>query len=171
MQVSLDYFSFYQLPPTLVIDKALLRKAYLEINKRYHPDFFINDPEGLQKALEICALNNQAYTTLSRLESRLAYYLQFHGVLNKEDVPSPEMDFLMEMMDLNESIDDAEGNADALLSLFTQIQEEKQKLIQTVETLATQVVSSAPSPDKLSLLLQCYLKINYLNRLLSRVKV
>ncbi len=55
----------------------------------------------------MATINNQAYQTLSDFERRMAYILQIKGKISENDKQKAlPTEFLMEMMDINEAIDD-----------------------------------------------------------------
>ncbi|MCO6495923.1 MAG: Fe-S protein assembly co-chaperone HscB [Bacteroidetes bacterium] len=107
-----NYFRFYGLEPTFNLDEKLLRQKYLEINKTYHPDFFVLDPAKQAEALQISSYNNDAYKTLEKFDKRVAYYLSLYGLYDKESKAELPPDFLMDVIDLNEELADAQFDAD-----------------------------------------------------------
>lgn len=99
-----NYFKFYGLDIRFDLDAAQLKNAYLEKSKLYHPDFYANDPKSYNTALMASAYNNQAYKTLNSEISRAAYLLElFKPGMESKTLPQ---DFLMEMLELNEAIDE-----------------------------------------------------------------
>ncbi|MCE2821489.1 MAG: Fe-S protein assembly co-chaperone HscB [Saprospiraceae bacterium] len=113
-----SYFSFFGLPVSLSVDQQILRKAFLENSRRFHPDFHtLSAADEQDRALELSSLNNEAFKVLSDTDSRIRYVLELKGLLGsdskEEKLPQA---FLMEMMDLNEQIMDMqmEPSAEAL---------------------------------------------------------
>src|SRR4051812_37276855 len=103
----INYFEFYDIPETLNPDATVVRKRWQELNKIYHPDRYANATAGEQsEAMQRTAFNNQVYKTLTDPERTLAYLLKLHGVLEDEEKYNLPADFLMEMMELNEAIDE-----------------------------------------------------------------
>lgn len=100
-----DYYSFYGLPIHLNIDESVLKKKFFELSRLYHPDLFANaTPAEQDKALQISTLNTLAYKVLSDRNSRLEHVFDLHQIERSETLPQ---DFLMEMMDLNEEVEEA----------------------------------------------------------------
>ena len=60
------YFDLFDIPVQLKPDKGQIRKKYLELSRRFHPDYFIqHNGEQQQEALENAAQLNKAYKVLS----------------------------------------------------------------------------------------------------------
>ena len=98
-----NYFEFYGLEVKFMIDLDELRTQYLSLSKKHHPDFFIDQEEEYENALELTSLNNKAYKVLSSEEQRTKHILELNGLLGEQkENMSPE--FLMQMMDINEAI-------------------------------------------------------------------
>lgn len=108
----MDYFSFYDLPVSFNPDAKLVKLKFYELSKKYHPDFFINQPqEKRDEVLELSTLNNKAYQVLSDPQKRLHYVLELKGLL-VEGYLLPQ-DFLMEMMEVNEALMELQFEPDA----------------------------------------------------------
>ncbi|RIJ34049.1 Fe-S protein assembly co-chaperone HscB [Pontibacter oryzae] len=109
-----NYFEFYNIPESFLLDEKALKSTYYKLSRAYHPDFFANEPqEKQQEILQLSTQNTNAYRTLSDPDLRMQYILKEHGLLEeggKNELPS---DFLMEMMDLNEELMELEFDFDA----------------------------------------------------------
>ena len=117
----MNYFEFYDMPESFVIDAATLKKKFYELSKRYHPDFYANDDEAKQQEiLELSTLNNKAFQVLSDQAKRTEYILKLHNLLKEGDKYELSPAFLMEMMELNEALMDAE-DAEQLTAVKAQI--------------------------------------------------
>ena len=108
---SVIYFDFYGLPETFAPDPAALQATYYRLSREYHPDFHATkSPAEQAEALRLSTLNTDAYRTLSDPDARMAYVLRERGLLDegagREPLPP---DFLLEVMDLNEQLMDAEA--------------------------------------------------------------
>ncbi len=108
-----DFFSFYGLPQTFHPDPAIVRRQYYAMSRQYHPDRFAGADDGAYaEALEMSALNNEAYRTLSQADATMGYILRLHGVVEAEEAYKLPPEFLMDMMELNEAVDEGgEGGA------------------------------------------------------------
>ena len=117
----MNYFEFFGLPVSFRVDESALRRQYLQNSKKYHPDFHTLSSESEQaEMLERSTLNNDAFKTLSDFDLRIRYILELKGLLapsggkKEEDTqPSLTQEFLMEMMDINESLMELDFDSDA----------------------------------------------------------
>lgn len=164
----LTYFNFYGIPPRFHVDEGELRKLYLQLQKQWHPDFFIADPENQEKALLMTSKNNDAYKALSTLEARVQYILREIGLDEGTEKNILPVDFLAEMMELNDLISDAQsGNADAASEaekMLHNLESEERQLLEQV-TLAFD--QSGQEFDEVSVkpVRMVWQKLRYLGRL------
>ncbi|WP_242917024.1 Fe-S protein assembly co-chaperone HscB [Pontibacter liquoris] len=108
-----NYFEFYSIPESFLLDEKALKAKYYQLSRDYHPDFHANAPQAKQdEILQLSTQNTNAYRTLSDPDLRMQYILKEHGLLEegKNELPS---DFLMEMMELNEELMELEFDFDA----------------------------------------------------------
>jgi molecular chaperone HscB len=104
-----NYFELYQLPVTFHPDQAAVKAKFYELSRRYHPDRFAQAPEHERaEVLRMAALNNDAYKTLNNADVTMAYILKLNELIEEEEKYTLPPDFLMEMMDLNETISEYE---------------------------------------------------------------
>ncbi|RPD51405.1 Fe-S protein assembly co-chaperone HscB [Paracnuella aquatica] len=110
---SMEYFELFEIPVQLEVDKKTLRAKYLELSRKYHPDYFANAsaPEQ-QEALDATAGLNKAFKTLGNREDTIRYVLQQKGLLVDDEKYALSPDFLMEMLEINEAIAEAGMDAD-----------------------------------------------------------
>lgn len=162
-----NYFEFYGLPVSFQLDEQELKRKYYSLSRDFHPDFHTLADAGQQaSALEKSTLNNQAFKTLSDFESRLKYILDHFGKLKSEGENQVPQDFLLEMMDINESLmelemDPTEAGRRDLIETLGQI--EKENLTEIAEILKKEVNSL--TEGEWSALSAYYLKNQYLKRL------
>lgn len=123
-----NYFVFYGLPVTFRIDPGLLKQKFLDMSRQYHPDFYGDDPEAQNVALAVTAFNNKAYKILGNDISRAQYLVELNGM--GEDKYVLPQDFLMDMMELNEAIDElSDESRPALISQVNAMRENLQEQI------------------------------------------
>ena len=109
----MNYFEWFSLPISFSPDQAVVKKKFYELSKKYHPDFYINQPvEKQEEILEQATLTNKAYQTLSKPELCLPYVLTLKGLLQEGEQVQLSPDFLLEMMEINEALMDLEFEAD-----------------------------------------------------------
>lgn len=105
----MTYFDLFEIPIQLQVDKALITRKYFELSRKYHPDYHSNtSPETQAETLEMSALLNRAYRVLQNPDETLRYVLQIKGLLEEEEKYELPADFLMEVMEINESLMDSE---------------------------------------------------------------
>ncbi len=104
----MNYFELFELPLTFIVDKDVVRKKYLELSRRHHPDYFAQAEDTEQAtALDVSAAINKAVKIFSNRDATIKYVLQLKGLIEEEEKYSLPADFLMEMMDINENVADA----------------------------------------------------------------
>lgn len=123
-------FAFYDITPAFQIDKQALRKFYLANQRKWHPDFHAGNPEMHRQALQQTAANNEAYTILSDDYSRMKTLLSLHQIDAEKEQVLPA-DFLMEMMDLSDLIEEANAGNHASRE---QAQKELDRYCTAIET-------------------------------------
>jgi len=101
----MNYFEFYGLKPGLILDLKELKSKFLLFSRLNHPDHFALENDADQSAAEEnSALNNKAYKTLLDQDLRIKYVLELKGKIKEEETLTLSPDFLMEMMDINDLI-------------------------------------------------------------------
>jgi molecular chaperone HscB len=128
-----NYFLFYGLEEVFDIDKAVLKNCYLDKSKLYHPDYYGDDPQAQNIAVASSSFNNIAYKTLSNDIRRAQYLVELKLSHGDDNIKLPQ-EFLMDMMELNELIDEADENSKP--SIDTQIEKLKSELLETIKTKA-----------------------------------
>ena len=157
----MNYFELFELPVSLQTDKVQLAQKYIELQKKYHPDFFARGTEHEQEqALEISSQLNKALKVLKDQDQTIKYVLQLKGLLEEEEkYPLPPA-FLMEMMELNEELtNDSAG----------QVQQLQEDLYTTVAPIIENYDDTTVSHAQLLALKEYYYKKKYLQRILDRL--
>jgi molecular chaperone HscB len=132
-----NYFLFYGLEEVFDIDKAVLKNCYLDKSKLYHPDYYGDDPQAQNIAVASSSFNNIAYKTLSNDIRRAQYLVELKLSHGDDNIKLPQ-EFLMDMMELNEMIDEVDENSKQ--SIDTQIESLKSDLLETIKTKATEAL-------------------------------
>ena len=168
----MNYFEFYDLPVSFQIDLDTLKRKYYEISRSAHPDFHTLASEAKQEEmLERSTINNRAYKTLIDFDRRLKYILDLFGKLKAEGENKVPQDFLMEMMDLNESLmelqtEPSKERENAILKEIAQFEE--QSLMEIQSTLAVEDLYVL-SEKQWAELTDHYLKSRYLKRIRENI--
>lgn len=107
--------------PAFVLEQEQLSARFLDLQKTYHPDRFVNEDAATRReAVQLAAHINQAFHTLSDPLERAQYLLE--GISGAPDgadsKTSSDMEFLMRQMELREQLDSVSSldQADALKS-------------------------------------------------------
>jgi molecular chaperone HscB len=110
----MNYFELFDLPVQLKVDKAAVRKKYLDLSRQSHPDYFINEgTDEQQRVLETSASLNKALKTLTNEDELIKYVLTEKELLEKDEKYVLPASFLMEMMEFNESIAELQFGEDS----------------------------------------------------------
>ncbi|MBW4889944.1 Fe-S protein assembly co-chaperone HscB [Mucilaginibacter sp. HMF5004] len=163
----MNYFEFYQLPESFSIDEAALKKKFYAMSKQYHPDFYANESDEKQhEILELSTINNKAYKVLSDPYRRMEYILQEHNLLTGDKYQLAP-DFLMEMMEINEAMTEADDAAQ-LNTIKTQITDSEAEL----NSKLASAISNYQSTDDAGRqkLLESIRDIYYRQKYLLRIK-
>lgn len=110
----MNYFELFALTPNFEVDAAELKSKFRTLQSQFHPDKFANENDQLKSAaLQKAALINDAFSTLTNPVRRAEYLLSMQGVdLAGEQQTLQDMDFLMQQMQLRESLEQIESSAD-----------------------------------------------------------
>src|SRR5690242_8336521 len=105
----MTYFELFNIPIQLKVDVASLNSKFFELSKKYHPDYFVKDkPETQAEALEKSALLNKAFKTFQNPDETIKYVLKLKGLLEEEEKYELPAEFLMEVLEINEQLMDAD---------------------------------------------------------------
>lgn len=110
-------------PAVFAIDPAVLDDRMKQLQRQLHPDKFVLCSE---QEKEISAARssevNAAFRVLKQPLARAATLLEIHGDPITEGSHVDDMEFLMETFEMNEAVEDCEGDADAAVALAADIQ-------------------------------------------------
>lgn len=162
----MNYFELFGLPVTLKLDKAVVRKRYLELSRETHPDYFVNDDtERQQYALETSATLNKALRTLTSHDELINYVLTQKNLLEKDEKYILPPQFLMEMMDLNEAIADGQAEDGTSNDLKIRLETLESNMYEVVKDIVEDYKEGITSKEELLQVKEYYFKKKYLERL------
>ena len=105
----MNYFELFSMPEKPIVDRTALAKKYFELQRKFHPDYHTDDTEAEQfDILDLSSAVNKAFAIFKDDQKTIAYFLQTKGFLEDEEKYKLPADFLMEMMEVNELLDDGE---------------------------------------------------------------
>ena len=165
----MNYFEIFDIPVQLMVDKSLLPKRYFELSKKFHPDFYSNATPGEQQhALEISASLNKAFKTFQSPDETIKYLLKLKNLLQEEEKYELSPAFLLEVMDINEQLMDADQSAAG--NLQSAVANLQQEIFEPVkEIIATYKDGETPETDLLKVK-EYYFQKKYLHRIEEQLK-
>lgn len=168
----MQYFELFGEKPSFKTDPSILKKKFYALSRELHPDFNTSGSEEEQMVnLEKAAQLNKAYKTLLDPDATIGYILECKGLLETEKQAPLPPDFLMEMMDINEALADAEmeGNTTTVEQTAQQITALEKTLYETVEKDLDADPEDPAAEKALLRVKDYYLKKKYLQRILDRI--
>lgn len=161
----MNYFELFQIPVHLKVNAALLSKKFFELSRAFHPDYFTNENETAQaESLEKSALLNKAWKTFQHPDEIIKYVLQLKGILEEEEKYQLPPDFLMEVMEINESLMDDSGEEDSLI-LKSRIDTLQAEIYKQVKKIIEEYQDETTTTEQLKTVKEYYYKKKYLDRI------
>lgn len=113
----LDHFAFFALPQRLDLDLDALRETFLELSRRFHPDFHATaGAEQRDVSLSRTSQLNNAYKTLREPQKRAEYLIGLVApdiTSNKNAAPPELLEELFDIQEAGEELREARLAADA----------------------------------------------------------
>ena len=160
----MNYFELFNLPVAARIDKTLLSLKYFELQKQNHPDFFTQASEAEQdSSLQQSADINKAFGIFKNDDKTIEYFLQLHNAIVPDEKYILPPAFLMEMMELNETLNEKDG-----VTIAQEMADIERPLLEDIEPILSQPAGhyDATALEKLK---AYYYKKKYLRRILDRL--
>lgn len=111
-----DYFAYLGIPRSYHVDAEKLGDLLREKSRQFHPDRFARaEPRERTNSLSHTTYLNDAVRTLRDPQRRAEYVLSLYGLkagANDRERAKMDPSFLMEMMEVRESLADAKAAAD-----------------------------------------------------------
>ena len=162
----MNYFEIFGLPVQLKINKAELPKRFFELSRKFHPDFYANAiPGEKEKALEITANLNKAFKTFQSEDDTIKYVLQLKNLLEEEEKYQLPPDFLMEVLEINEKLMDAEDDPNLKLHLQSAIDNLQSDIYAPVKNIIEDYQDGITTEEELLQVKEYYYKKKYLTRI------
>jgi molecular chaperone HscB len=160
----MNYFELFDIPVAPRVDKKLLSEKYFALQKMNHPDFFTQSSEAEQEdSLRQSADINKAFTIFQNEEKTIEYFLQVKGVIEPDEKYQLPQDFLMEMMDLNETLLEKDG-----VTIAEEMAVIEKPLLAEIEPILANT-SGGYNAVEMEKLKAYYYKKKYLKRILDRL--
>ncbi|KAJ7786315.1 hypothetical protein B0H16DRAFT_27109 [Mycena metata] len=108
-----DIFALPSRPNPFVVDAALLKRRFREAQAVCHPDSWASKGQHKQDISQsVSSRLNEAYNALLRPLPRAEYILEQHGLPISEHDQLDDLEFIAEIMQARESIDEATDAAE-----------------------------------------------------------
>ena len=166
----MNYFQLFHIPITLNPDKQLLKQKFYELSRKYHPDFFTQETEVEQaQALELSSQVNKAYKTLLNQDETIRYVLMQKDMLEEEEKYQLPPDFLMEVMELNEQLQEAKMEEDEakMAGVKQGIATMQDDIYRPVKNIIEAYDDTIITKEELQPVKEYYFKKKYLDRILE----
>jgi molecular chaperone HscB len=162
----MNYFEIFGIPLQLKVDKKELPKKFFELSRKFHPDFYANaTPSEQNKALEITANLNKAFKTFQHPDDTIKYVLQLKGLLEEEEKYQLPPDFLMEVLEINEKLMDAEDDPELKSDLQSEILDLQAEIYDPVKGIVEHYQDGVTTEQELLRVKEYYYKKKYLHRI------
>jgi molecular chaperone HscB len=164
----MTYFDFFDLKPMFILDEIDLKKRFLRNSKKFHPDFHtLENDEKQAEILELASYNTEAYKILSDFDSRMDYLLDLNGLKKEEGQEKMPQDFLMEMMEINETLMELQFDFDekTYQKVITEVENQEKENFFSIERILQSFDNEHTTHDDLKKIKIFYLKKKYLLRI------
>ncbi|MEY4703748.1 MAG: Fe-S protein assembly co-chaperone HscB [Bacteroidota bacterium] len=105
----MNYFEWFGIPVSPRVDMGQVTRKYMEMQRKFHPDYHADaSEEEQQEMLEKTSELNKAYALFKDVDATIVYFLETVGLWKEGQKESLSPAFLMEMMELNESLDEGD---------------------------------------------------------------
>lgn len=155
------------MPVSFELDLQDLSQRYRELLRAVHPDKFANASDHERRlSVEKAALINDAYQTLKSPQRRARYMLELQSV-SFDDEKDMALDpaFLMEQIELRESLAELPQQDDPLTSLNKIMADIKERISGVLNDIAGQLVSEELDDKQKNSVKQLIHKMQFLNKL------
>lgn len=165
----MNYFDLFELPIQFAVDAVELKKKYLLLSRKFHPDFFTHEEQEVKElALDKSSSLNKAWQIFQDPLLTLQYALYQLGVIQENDNPTLPAAFLQEMMEINELLMTEEPTE--IEECKKQIKQLENGLFTEVENILAKKKAVEASIPELEKIRDYYYKRKYLDRIQKRIE-
>ena len=167
LDLTQNYFKLFALEIQFELDFSTLSRAFLALQGQWHPDRFARGSDEERRiSMQNTSFINTAHTTLTTPRLRARYLLELSEIsFNDEIETSRDPVFLMQQMELRESIDDvvqAEDPLAALDDIKTDVKQQAQQLEQHFQQHYAE--------NRLEYAKDIVLKMRFMERIFSEIR-
>ncbi|MBL7723536.1 MAG: Fe-S protein assembly co-chaperone HscB [Chitinophagaceae bacterium] len=160
----MTYFELFEIPVQLKVNTSVLAQQFFALSRKYHPDYFATeDPAAQAEALEKSALLNKAWKTFQNPDETINYVLRLKGLLQEEEKYELPAGFLMEVLDINESLMDVDETT--IPQLESRISELQTEIYEPVKKCIEDYRDDSVTEKELLQVKEYYYKKKYLDRI------
>ena len=160
----MNHFELFDLPVSFRIDKNLLTKKYIALQKKYHPDFYSQEPTADKElALQLSSQVNTAYKIFQKEDNTIKYVLQLHHLLEEEEKYALPPSFLMEVMEINEALMEADKTVTA------KVEQLNKEIYELVKPTLDNYEEGITTEEELLQIKNYYYQKKYLNRIADQL--
>lgn len=161
------HFELFELPVSYELNLKDLSQRYRELQRAVHPDRFANASDRERRlSVEKAALINEAYQILKSPQRRARYMLELQSV-SFDDEKDMALDpaFLMEQIELRESLSELDKTDEPLESLAKIMSDIKDRISMVLNEISKELVSPQLDDKQKSDVKQLVHKMQFLNKL------
>lgn len=148
-----DCFERLGLPRRFSVDPAVVEREYLTRSRDLHPDFHgRGTPEEQRASLDQTAALNEAYLTIKDWFRRAEYLLGLYGGPSAQQEKNLDQEFLMEMMELRERIEEARTTLCSATAAIEDDLAERESAFRHEITARFEQAESATGADRIGLI-------------------
>jgi len=138
-----NYFELFGIPVGFEVSAGDLRDRYRELQRAMHPDKFASASERERRlSVQLTANINEAFQTLLDPLKRTHYLLELNGIEINTQETTKDTEFLMEQMELRESLEEARHSDDpqaAVMELMQDVESRLRDMTVKLNTLFTDI--------------------------------
>ncbi|HMU46054.1 MAG TPA: Fe-S protein assembly co-chaperone HscB [Chitinophagaceae bacterium] len=161
----MTYFQLFEIPVQLQVNTSELAGKFFQLSKKYHPDYYIKESaESQAEALEMSSRLNKAWKTFQNPDETIKYVLSLKNLIEEEEKYELPPDFLMEVLEINEALMDADelSDPDELKQKISALQKE---IYEPVKPIVENYKDEDSTEKQLLLVKEYYYKKKYLDRI------
>lgn len=168
----MNLFELYEIPISFSPNQAFVKKQYFALSRKYHPDFYSDATDfDKEEILEKSSLVNKGYKIFLNQDELIKYILQISNLLVDEEKYVLPNNFLIQMMELNETLMEAkfDKNLNRVSEIINEIKNIQTQLFNPIKkVIESEIFANLNNSDLLEVK-EYYFKKKYLNRILESI--